>query len=191
MGSATAGLIDRLETRSRSISQGKSRRSAPEVFFPLLRRIRVFGRRPVEAPRRTQEKTSGTQCSTHLNFNEKLITANGTCGGKGNVNGDGNRKGDGFDDIDGFVNGEGGDDGHGDNGLNGNNVDDCDENDDDCHVSVMLNVTLIMILMVTIMMMMTTTTTTKTTRINANVNGDFDDGGGRKIHGNGDGGEDV
>ena len=44
----------------------------------------------------------------------------------------------------------------------------------------MLNVTLIMILMVTIMMMMTTTTTTKTTRIKANVNGDFDDGGGRK-----------
>ena len=54
----------------------------------------------------------------------------------------------------------------------------------------MLNVTLIMILMVTIMMMMTTTTT-KTTRIKANVNGDFDDGGGRKIHGTGDGGEDV
>ena len=54
----------------------------------------------------------------------------------------------------------------------------------------MLNVTLIMILMMTIMMMMTTTTT-KTTRIKANVNGDFDDGGGRKIHGNGDGGEDV
>ena len=118
-----------------------------------------------------------------------MITANGTCGGKGNVNGDVNRKGDGFDDIDGFVYGEGGDDGHGDNGLNGNNVDDCDENDDDCHVSVMLNVTLIMILMVTIMMMMTTTT--KTTRIKANVNGDFDDGGGRQIHGNGDGGEDV
>ena len=34
---ARASLIDGLETRSRSIQQGKSRRSAPEVFFSRLR----------------------------------------------------------------------------------------------------------------------------------------------------------
>ena len=34
---ASASLIDGLETRSRSIQQGKSRRSAPEVFFSRLR----------------------------------------------------------------------------------------------------------------------------------------------------------
>ena len=105
-------------------------RSVPKVFSRGFA-ARVFGRRRVEAPRRTQGKTSGTQGSTHLNFNEKLITANSTCGGKGNVNGDGSSKGDSFDDVDGFVYGEGDDDGHCDNGVDGNNVDDCDEHDDD------------------------------------------------------------
>ena len=58
----------------------------PEVFSRSFA-ARVFGRRLVEAPRRTQEKTSGTQCSTHLNYNEKLITDNDTSGGEGNVSG--------------------------------------------------------------------------------------------------------
>ena len=170
----------------------------PEVFSGDFAAC-VFGSGCVEAPHRTQGKTSGTQGSKCLNFNEKLIMANGTSCGEGNVNGDGSSKGDGFDDVDGFVYGEGRDDGHGDNGVDGNAVDDCDENDDDCHVSVMLNVTLIMIVMVTIMMMvmmiimmmMMTMTMTKTTRINGKVTGDFDDGGGRQIHGNGGGNEDV
>ena len=62
----------------------------------------------------------------------------------------------------------------------------------------MLNVSLIMIVMVTIMMMvmmmimmMMMMTMTKATRINGKVTGDFDDGGGRQIHGNGGGDEDV
>ena len=140
-----------------------------------------------------EKKTSGTLGSTHRN----LTMTNATTGGEGNVNGDGSSKGDRFDDVDGFVYGEGGDDGHCDNGVIGNDVDDCDENDDGCHVLVMLNVTLIMLEMVTIMMMMMmmmmmmTMMMTTTTRINGKVTGDFDDGGGRKIHGNGDGSEDV
>ena len=56
-------MIDRLETRSRSIEHGKSRHSAPEVFFsqPQLKTSWPTAER---APRSTQEKTSGTQGST-------------------------------------------------------------------------------------------------------------------------------
>ena len=49
---------------------------------------RVFGRRRVEAPRRAREKTSSTlQYASKFN-NEKLIMANVTTGGEGNVYGD-------------------------------------------------------------------------------------------------------
>lgn len=72
----TTDLIDRLETRSRSIQHGKSRRSAPEVFS------RGFTARAAnEAPHPTQEKFQipklGNSCKFSQfrdNIGEKLGT---------------------------------------------------------------------------------------------------------------------